>query len=139
MFGKKRHTARIESLIGQHTEIRGDIVFTGGLHVDGRVKGNIIAEEEGALLTVSAQGEIEGEVRVSNIVLNGKVTGDVYADRRIELAGEARVFGNVYYHLLEMSMGASVNGKLIHSDGKHKAALPHLEAAEADKARDEAT
>ncbi len=132
-FGKKRQVARIESLIGQHTEIRGDIVFTGGLHVDGHVKGNILAEDEGALLTVSEQGEIEGEVRVPNIVLNGKVIGDVYAERRVELAGEARVVGNVYYHLLEMSMGAAVNGKLIHSDGKEKVALPHLE----DQAGDE--
>ena len=114
MIGKKRRTAKIDSLIGQHTEVQGDIVFSGGLHVDGKASGNIIATEPGSQLTVSDQGSVEGEVKVPNVILNGQVDGDVYASERIELASEARVNGTVFYNLIEMAIGAEVNGKLVH-------------------------
>lgn len=107
--------AKIDTLIGQSTEVRGDIVFSGGLHVDGIVRGNVVAEEgSGSLLTLSQRGKIEGEVKVPNVVLNGTIVGDVYAPEHIELAAEARVNGNVYYSLIEMAMGAEVNGNLVH-------------------------
>ena len=127
MMGKKRRsTARIDSLIGQNTEIQGDVVFTGGLHVDGKVKGNVIARDAGSLLTVSDQGVVEGEVRVPSIVLNGVVNGDVYAGERIELASRARVSGNVYYNLIEMAIGAEVNGKLVHRTDSDQPRLTHM-------------
>jgi len=117
MFGneKKRRTAKIETLIGQHTVINGDVRFSGGIHVDGTVKGQLIADDgSSSMLTLSEHGRIEGEVRVPNIVLNGTVVGDVYAGESVELAAQARVRGNVYYNLIEMAMGAEVNGKLVH-------------------------
>ncbi len=111
----KRKTARIDTLIGQHSEVTGDIAFSGGLHVDGTVRGNVVAEEgSDSVLTLSEHGTIEGEVHVPNIVLNGAVIGDVHASERVELASRARVTGNVYYHLIEMAMGAEVNGSLVH-------------------------
>ncbi|HFE39296.1 MAG TPA: polymer-forming cytoskeletal protein [Gammaproteobacteria bacterium] len=119
MIGKKRRNAKIDSLLGQNTEIQGDVFFSGGLHIDGSIKGNIVATEPGSQITVSDQGAIKGEIRVPNIVLNGQVIGDVYASERIELASEAKVTGTVYYNLIEMAIGAEVNGKLVHhcSDG----------------------
>ena len=111
----KRKTARIDTLIGQHSEVTGDIAFSGGLHIDGTVKGNVSAEEGSAsVLTLSEHGTIEGEVRVPNIIVNGTVRGDVHASERVELAPQARITGNVYYHLIEMAMGAEVNGSLVH-------------------------
>ena len=120
MWGRKKtkkiRASRIDSLIGQQTETIGDIRFSGGLHVDGVVRGNVTADDESrSVLTVSEHGAIEGEVRVPNIVLNGSVVGDVYATERIELAANARVTGNVYYALIEMAMGAEVNGNLVHA------------------------
>jgi cytoskeletal protein CcmA (bactofilin family) len=115
--GKKPKTAgtKVDTIIGQQTRIEGDVHFSGGLHVDGRIKGNIIAADGSAsLLTVSEHGEIEGDVRVPTVILNGTVTGDVHSEERIELAAKAKVNGNVYYKLIEMAMGASVNGSLVH-------------------------
>ncbi len=115
MKKKPKQTAQIDSLIGQNTEIHGDVIFSGGLHVDGIVKGSVIAEQgNDSLLTLSERGTIEGEVKVPNVVINGKVIGDVYALAHIELAAEARINGNVYYSLIEMAMGAEVNGNLVH-------------------------
>lgn len=118
-------TGKIDTLIGQHTEITGDVRFSGGLHVDGVIKGNVIATSEAdAVLILSEHGRIEGEIIVPNIVLNGTVTGDVHASERIELAAKARVTGNVHYNLFEMAMGAEVNGNLVHR-GVAEAATPN--------------
>ena len=122
--GKRRKSAPIETIVGQHTELTGDIRFTGGLHVDGTIKGSVVAEPgSDSVLTVSETGRIEGEVRVPNVILNGAVSGDVHAGERVELASRARVQGNVYYHLIEMAMGAEVNGSLVHR-GEAPEAVP---------------
>lgn len=123
---KPKQTAQIDSLIGQNTEIHGDVIFSGGLHVDGIVKGSVIAEKgQDSVLTLSERGTIEGEVKVPNVVVNGTVIGDVHALGHVELAALARVHGNVYYSLIEMAMGAEVNGKLVHqAAGAESEVLP---------------
>ena len=112
---KPKQTAHIDSLNGQNTEIHGDVVFTGGLHVDGIIKGGVMAEQgNDSVLTLSERGTIEGEVKVPNVVINGTIVGDVHASGHVELAAQAKVHGNVYYSLIEMAMGAEVNGNLVH-------------------------
>ena len=117
--GKKESTekAAVNTTIGQQSRVEGNIHFTGSLHIDGDIKGNIIAAEgSSSVLTVSEHGSIEGDVQVTTVVLNGTVNGDIRSDERIELASKAKVNGDVYYHLIEMAMGAQVNGSLIHRD-----------------------
>jgi cytoskeletal protein CcmA (bactofilin family) len=115
---KRKVVAQVDALVGQHTVITGEVLFSGGLHVDGKVIGNIRTEDDdSSVLTVSDRGIIEGEVDVPYVVLNGSVIGNVTAKQHIELAANARVEGNVYYNLLEMAMGAEVNGQLIHKAG----------------------
>lgn len=136
MFGNKNKSpskgTKIDTLIGQNSELQGDIVFSGGLHVDGTIKGDVFAEADSAsVLSVSERGHIEGEVRVPNIVLNGSVKGDVHAADHIELAEKARVFGNVYYKFIEMVRGAEVNGNLVHKEDGFQAA-PKVELLSAE-------
>ncbi|TDJ29329.1 MAG: polymer-forming cytoskeletal protein [Gammaproteobacteria bacterium] len=117
MFGKKKafSTARIDTLVGQGTVINGDVIFAGGLHVDGKITGNVIAEKDSsAILILSEYGRIEGEIKVPNMVLNGEIVGDVHGSTRVELAPKSRIKGSVYYNLLEMAIGAEVNGALVH-------------------------
>ncbi|MCU7937468.1 MAG: polymer-forming cytoskeletal protein [Candidatus Thiodiazotropha sp. (ex Dulcina madagascariensis)] len=120
MFGtskKKFRSPRITTVIGTGTEIRGDITFSSGLHVDGVIKGDVISDpqDRSATLTLSELGTIDGNVRVGNVMLNGTVVGDVVAGNRVELAPKARITGTLTYAMLEMAMGAEVNGKLIHA------------------------
>lgn len=117
MFGKKKNfnAAKIDTLIGQGTVINGDLVFSGGLHVDGKIIGNVVADEASdALLILSEFGHIEGEVKVPNMVLNGEIIGDVFGANRVELAPKSCINGSVYYNLIEMAIGAQVNGGLVH-------------------------
>lgn len=124
---KRFRSPKITTVIGKGTAIEGNVLFSGGLHVDGVVRGNIIseAEDERATLTLSEVGTVEGNVRVANVMLNGAVVGDVIATRRVELAPKARITGTLTYAMLEMEMGAEVNGKLIHAEQSESPQLPY--------------
>ncbi|MEA5445228.1 polymer-forming cytoskeletal protein [Gammaproteobacteria bacterium AB-CW1] len=111
---KGARSAKIETLVGRNTEITGDVKFKGGMHVDGTVRGNVLADGDNCVISVSQHGVIEGDVKVPHIVLDGTVTGDVYSRERLELEAHAKVNGDVYYNLVEMAVGASVNGKMVH-------------------------
>lgn len=112
---KKPNMAKINTLIGQGTKIAGDVSFNGGLHVEGEIKGNVMADGQGQnVLILSEKGIIEGDVRVPNLVLNGQVQGNVYVAQQLDLLAHTRINGNVYYNLLEMASGAEVNGNLVH-------------------------
>lgn len=111
--GQKARSATVNTQIGKGTTIEGDLQFTGGLLIEGVVKGNLTAENEQATLILSEQGSIQGEVRVPNMVLNGSIDGDVFATDKVELFEKAQICGDVYYNLLEMAVGAEVNGKLV--------------------------
>ncbi len=103
------------TLISRATEIAGDVHFSGELIVEGKVKGNIYAEDgTDALIRVVDQGSVEGDICVPSVVINGLVQGDVRSANHIELAAKAVVMGNVYYNLIEMVMGSEVNGNLMH-------------------------
>jgi cytoskeletal protein CcmA (bactofilin family) len=109
----------IDTLIGPQVTLHGDLVFSGGLYVEGRIHGKVIAEEGApAVLTLAEQGRIEGEIHVPVVVINGEMQGDVYAAERIELAAKARVLGNVHYRVVEMRAGATLTGRLIHVDAE---------------------
>jgi cytoskeletal protein CcmA (bactofilin family) len=116
MFGSKnRNRVTVNTLVGADTRVHGDIEFSGGFLVDGYVKGNAKAvKDEQSTLTITERGCVEGAVMVPYVVLNGTVKGDVRATKKIELGPRARVIGNVQYKLIEMAVGAEVNGKLIH-------------------------
>lgn len=132
----KFRVPRFTTVIGRDAAIRGDLSFSGGLHLDGRVEGHVLSQDDDsrATLTVSELGQIEGDVHVANLILNGTVRGDVYATERVELAEKARVTGKVHYRMLEMAMGAEVNGELVLlEDGLDAAPPALLPKATADK------
>jgi cytoskeletal protein CcmA (bactofilin family) len=135
MFGSnKKSTPRAkagaaDTLICKQTKITGDISFNGVLYIDGHVKGNITSEElDNSLLTIGVNGFVEGEVKVPHIMILGRVKGDVHALEHVELMAESRVEGDVYYQLIEMSMGAEVNGQMLHTVEKQKLLSHHNKA-----------
>ena len=116
MFKQKQSkNATVDTLIGPKTRIDGDVEFTGGLHLDGHINGNVRGDSNpGTFLSVSEHGCIEGSVIAPKVILNGIVKGDIDAGDRVELGAKARVLGNVQYSVIETAVGAQINGKLIH-------------------------
>ncbi|MGD8802670.1 MAG: polymer-forming cytoskeletal protein [Gammaproteobacteria bacterium] len=130
--GNKIRSSKIETLIGQSIEIDGDLNFKGGLHLDGKITGNVTSEKgSSSVLVVSEQGVITGDVSVPYAVINGKVKGNVYASEKLELSNKACITGNVHYNVLEMASGASVNGNMLHE--KNEQHLLEHQARPADK------
>jgi len=104
----------IDTLVGEKTRLKGDLRFKGGLHVDGEVDGNIIAEggkEEGVVI-VSDRGTVKGTIKAPRVIINGTVDGDIDCSERLELQEKARIGGNIIYRSIEMKLGAQVTGQL---------------------------
>jgi len=126
MFGSKKiKSSKIDTLVGQGVEVTGDIKFQGGLHLDGKITGNVTTADsaEGSVLVISERGCVEGDVHVAYAVINGEVIGNVYASERLELSSKARISGNVEYNLLEMASGAEINGQMLHEISNKKAVV----------------
>jgi len=123
MFGKRddgKPQGRIDSLIGVGTMVEGNIRFTGGLRIDGEVKGNVEAVEgaSSSMLVLSEQARIEGAVSVAHLVSNGTVVGQVTVTEMLEMQSRAKVVGDVNYALIEMHQGAVIEGRLLHPASK---------------------
>jgi cytoskeletal protein CcmA (bactofilin family) len=123
MFGKKGDktpSGRIDSLIGAGTRVDGAVYFTGGLRVDGEVKGSIQAAEgaSSSILVLSEHARVEGAVRVAHLVTNGSVVGPVVATESLEMQAKARIVGDVEYAAIEMHQGAVIEGRLVTVVGK---------------------
>ena len=117
MFNKttSKPQNRIDSLIGATTRIEGNVIFSGGLRVDGMVRGNVsaLADDPGTLV-VSTDARIDGEVHAAHIVVNGMINGPVHASETLELQAGSRVKGDVHYKTIEIHQGAVVEGRLVH-------------------------
>ncbi|MBI3479635.1 MAG: polymer-forming cytoskeletal protein [Nitrosomonadales bacterium] len=118
MFGKKhsKPQTQIDSLIGAGTSIEGNLNFSGGLRIDGQVDGNVIATQgKPSTLVLSEHARVNGEVSATHLVVNGLISGPVFASEYLELQSKAKVNGDVHYTTLEIQLGAIVEGRLIHS------------------------
>ncbi|GAB3097128.1 bactofilin family protein [Lysobacter terrae] len=120
MFKKDKKSAiapgQVDTLIGPQVVIRGDFHFSGGLYVEGRIIGKIIASNgEAAQVTIAETGVVEGEVRAPSVVINGQLVGDAYGEQ-VEMHPKARVNGNVHYKVIEMIAGSTLTGRLIHAE-----------------------
>ena len=117
MKSRKSSAEKGVTLIAANTEVTGDVHFVNQLYINGHIQGNVTADADSeATVVVSEEGSVTGEIRVPNVVVNGRVEGNVYATRRMELAQNAEVKGNVYYKLIEMQLGAMVDGQLVHDE-----------------------
>ena len=122
----------IDTLIGTKTELKGDIEFSGGLRIDGKIRGNIIAQGEGnSTLVLSEHAEVIGDVTVPHMVINGRIDGNVRATERIELQNKAEITGNVTYKVIEIAAGAAINGALTRAAAGKGAVVTHLKQPEA--------
>jgi cytoskeletal protein CcmA (bactofilin family) len=119
MFGGKasKPQTRIDSLIGDGTTVEGNVIFSGGLRIDGRVKGNVMtSDDQPSTLVLSERARVEGEIRVSHAVINGTVVGPVFGSEYVELQPKCNVTGDVHYRTLEIQLGGVVQGRLVHQD-----------------------
>jgi len=125
MFTRDSKPPRIDTLIGRTSRVRGDVEFQGGMHLDGQVQGAVRSDgAPDSSLSVSESGLIDGPVEVPNVLLAGSVRGDIHARERLVLGATAKVEGNVYYGVIEMTLGAQIVGKLVRLEPESPPAPP---------------
>lgn len=120
MFGSKKVHAKhgLTTLIARDTRVEGTIKYSGELDIEGVIAGDILSEGNGkSVVKILENGRVEGEVRAPDVIINGHVAGDVFANGQLYLADKAVVEGNVHYNTIEMEKGAQINGKLVHLEG----------------------
>ncbi len=117
IMASNNQSQNLDTFTGQNTTIKGDISFSGLMHIDGSVEGSIVSTTENDTLIISETGQVSGTVKSGNLVINGIVEGDITASGKIEVASKARVNGNINYVNIEMEAGSQVNGKLIYQGG----------------------
>lgn len=106
----------VDCLIGPDAEIEGDIVFAGGLRIDGRVIGDVsVSNVNAGTLVIGNDARIEGDVRVSHVIVYGEVKGTIYATGLVDLRAQARMLGDVHYGSIEIQAGATMHGHLVSS------------------------
>lgn len=121
MLGNKKtrlsalESDKVETIIGKDVVIQGDLIFSGGLYIEGKVVGKVLSNHSAdSILTLAPGGNVDGEIRVTKAIISGRLLGDVYSTERIELTETAQIQGNIHYKLLEITAGAMVSGQLIH-------------------------
>ena len=113
-----KERSEVNTLIGKTTTIKGDLHFTGVLKIDGVIQGNLISDSDDSVLILDDEGRIEGEVHVPNMIVNGSINGNVFASEKIDLYPQAKITGDVHYNLLEMEVGAEVNGRMLRQEAQ---------------------
>jgi len=118
MFGSKKKQnellrAKINTLVGENTSVEGLVKFNGGLHVVGEIRGGAVSEDENSLLVISENALVTGDVKVKHLIVNGQIDGQIFVDGKVELFDKARINGDIHYRVLDLPVGAQVNGKLI--------------------------
>lgn len=108
----------VDTLIGVNSILQGDLEFTGGLRIDGHIKGHITAlDANNGTLVLSEAGQVEGNINVPHVIVNGKVKGNINSSGHVELQNRCEVYGDVHYKAVEMELGASINGSLVCDPG----------------------
>lgn len=116
------------TLISRATRVNGDLHFTGELQIEGKVTGNIYADDEkDAKLVIADTGVVEGEIRAPVVIVNGKVVGNIHSTKHLELAAKGNVTGTVHYHSIEMVKGAQLNGSMVNN--QHAGTASTMEVA----------
>lgn len=118
-------------LIGKGVEVSGDIVFTDGLRVEGRVAGSVVSA--GGTLIVEQAARIEARIDVGICVISGTLEGNITAKSRVEVHKTARIRGDITTPVLLVEEGAVLNGNvgMISQEGGHLGEL--IRPIEADE------
>jgi cytoskeletal protein CcmA (bactofilin family) len=119
------------TIVGENCVIEGDVTFEKTIEVHGKIVGTVkIAENcTSASLIIKKSGIVEGDVYGSDVVIEGEVVGNVSGKNKISILNSAYVSGNVYYDILDMQGGATVNGNLIRNKGKEPQKLENKSSA----------
>lgn len=115
MFGKKNPTNKlvIDSLLDAKTTIQGNVTFSTGMKIQGKVVGDVKGEHPTSVLVIGKDAVIEGAVEAANIFIDGTVTGPVKGSLMVVVHANGDITGDVHYGKIQMEEGSQIRGQLL--------------------------
>ena len=106
--GEASATQQVTTLLGKGSEFEGKLSFEGTVRVDGKLSGEVFTED---VLIVGEGAEVNAEVSVGSIVIQGTVRGNIVAKRGVEIHTPGRVRGNINTPSLFVEKGVLFDGQ----------------------------
>ncbi len=110
MFREKKTgpaVGAINTLLGDGSRFKGTVECEGTVRIDGKVDGKVLARDS---VIVGETGTIKADIMAPNIVIGGKVTGNVTAENRLELLSGAQLYGDIQTPILAIAEGVVFQG-----------------------------
>ncbi len=113
MFGdnqekkKEADKGKVETILGSGTNIEGDIHTKGSLRVEGKVTGKIIADGD---LFIGEEGKVNTEIEARNVIIAGKINGNVTAKNKLEILPTGKLYGDIKTNIIKIEEGAVFKG-----------------------------
>ncbi len=104
----KKGEGELNTIIGKGTVFDGTIAVQGGLRVEGTVKGKVSGADS---ISIGEDGKVEADINARLIIVGGNVTGNIFAEEKIELQSRSVVTGDLKAKSLVVEEGAVFHGK----------------------------
>jgi cytoskeletal protein CcmA (bactofilin family) len=119
-----------QATIGKSLIVKGEVSGSESLYIDGKVEGSI--NLPGNRVTVGRNGQVAANIMAREVVVLGKVRGNVQASDRVDIRSEGSLTGDVAAARISIEDGAFFKGGIdIRKPGDGKAAVPETVGAEA--------
>ena len=123
-----------QATIGRSLVIKGEITGSEALYIDGRIEGKITLTDN--RVTIGRNGIVQADITAREVVVMGKVTGNLECSDRVDIRSEGVVHGNVVTERVSVEDGAVLKGGIEVRSGQQKQknqAQPQVKTAEAPK------
>jgi cytoskeletal protein CcmA (bactofilin family) len=101
-------SGEVTTLLGRGSEFEGKLSFEGTVRVDGKLSGEIFTDD---VLIIGEGAEVNAEISVGAIIIEGTVHGNIHAKRSVEIHTPARVRGNISTPSLSIDKGVTFDGQ----------------------------
>jgi cytoskeletal protein CcmA (bactofilin family) len=110
-------TETLATLIDASVSITGEVRFEKSARIDGTVAGDVMGSKtKGGTLIVGATAVIKGNVTCHSVVVLGRIEGDIDSSQ-LEIRSGATLLGDIYYDVIEIHQGSSINGRMVRREG----------------------
>ena len=114
-----------QATIGRTLVIKGEISGSEALYIDGRIEGKITMPE--SRVTIGRNGKVDASIQAREVVVMGKVTGNIECSDRVDIRAEGSVHGDISTTRISVEDGAALKGGIQVRSSEHKQHQPQAQ------------
>jgi len=97
-----------KNVLNSDVEVKGNLKFTGELTFDGKLDGEIHTD---GTLNLGDGAVVNGNINATNVVVRGKINGNISAKEKIDIKAKTELFGDIRATKLVIEEGVTFVGK----------------------------